>query len=399
MVAVTTVAEPAALPSTRPAAGSTPRRQLPCLPTLWPEMLLPRPRRAALPFPFGAGRSYRYYFARNAIYHGARLLRLAGAEVLVPAYHHGVEVEALEAAGCRPVFARVDGGMNLDLEDLEARIGPRTGALYVIHYAGFPQPMREIRAIARRAGLPVIEDCALALLSSDGAVPLGIHGDLAIFCLYKTLPVPNGGLLVVNGEVSAEPPPTVPPPLASTLSHAGGALLANAALRLGEAGRTLRSSGRRLAQVVRAAPGVRHVSTGTMTFDEGAADLGMSGLSSLLVGRLDHRGIVAARRRNYQLILERLERLAPSIHGPLAPGVCPLFYPLPCEDKDRVRRRLASRGVETVDFWRSGHPACPAERFPEVASLRRRVLELPLHQDLTPEDVSYLCDAVEESLS
>jgi len=206
-------------------------------------------------------------------------------------------------------------------------------------------------------------------------------------------------LLVVNGELAGEPPASVPPPLASTLSHAGGALLANAAFRLGGAGRALRETGRRAARAVRAAAGIRHVSTGTMTFDPAAVDLGMSRLSAAIVEGLDHREIVAARRRNYQLVLARLEGLAPSIHGELAPGVCPLFYPLLCEDKDRVRRRLAARGVETVDFWRYGHPACPSERFPEVAMLRRRVLELPLHQDLSPADVSYLCDAVEASLS
>ncbi|HZZ86514.1 MAG TPA: DegT/DnrJ/EryC1/StrS family aminotransferase [Anaeromyxobacteraceae bacterium] len=393
-----TVAEQVATTPPRTAALPQGRRFLPCLPTLWPEMLLPRRRAAAPPFPFTAGRSHGYYFARNAIYHGARLLGLGGAEVLVPAYHHGVEVEALEAAGCRPEFVRVNARMELDLEDLEARVGPRTRAVYVIHYAGFPQPMREIAAIARRAGLPVIEDCALALFSAEGAVPLGVRGDLSVFCLYKTIPVPNGGLLVVNGEVAAEPPPTQAPPLASTLSHAGGALAANAAYRLGDAGQALRAAGRRAARLVRAA-GVRHVPTGTMSFDEEMVDLGMSRLSARIAEGLDHREIVAARRRNYGLMLARLEGLAPSVHGELAPGVCPLFYPLLCEDKDRVKRRLAARGVETVDFWRSGHPACPLERFPEVAMLRRRVLELPLHQDLSPADVSYLCDAVEESLT
>ncbi|WP_404800643.1 DegT/DnrJ/EryC1/StrS family aminotransferase [Anaeromyxobacter paludicola] len=397
-----TVAEPLAGPAAAPprsAAWRAGRRWLPCLPTLWPEMLVPRRRPEAPPFPFSAGRARPYYFARNAVFHGARLLGLAGAEVLVPAYHHGVEVEALEAAGCQPAFVRVNARMELDLEDLEARVGPRTRALYVIHYAGFPQPMREIREIARRAGLPVVEDCALALYSCDGPVPLGLLGDLGVFCLYKTIPVPNGGLLVVNGELAGEPPPVLPAPLASTASHAGGAMLANAAFRLGDAGQALRQGGRRLARAVRGAARVEHVSTGTMHFDPGAVDLGMSRLSAAIAANLDHREIVAARRRNYRLAQARLETLSPPVHPELPPGVCPLFYPFLCDDKDRLKRRLAARGVETVDFWRTGHPACPAERFPEVAMLRRRVLELPIHQDLSPEDVAYLCDAVEESLA
>jgi hypothetical protein len=76
--------------------------------------------------------------------------------------------------------------------------------------------------------------------------------------------------------------------------------------------------------------------------------------------------------------------------------VCPLFYPLLCEDKRSVAAALLARGIETVDFWREGHPACPRQAFPEVEALRRGVLELPVHQDLTPEDVGHLASAVEE---
>ena len=75
--------------------------------------------------------------------------------MLVPAYHHGVEVGALAAAGAVPRFVRVDGRMRLDLDDAERRIGPRTRALYVIHYAGFAAADgRRARARAARRGLP-----------------------------------------------------------------------------------------------------------------------------------------------------------------------------------------------------------------------------------------------------
>jgi dTDP-4-amino-4,6-dideoxygalactose transaminase len=63
-----------------------------------------------------------------------------------------------------------------------------------------------------------------------------------------------------------------------------------------------------------------------------------------------------------------------------------------------VQERLLASGVETVDFWREGHPLCPDEAFPEVASLRRRVLELPVHQDLRPEDMTYVARRVLEAL-
>jgi hypothetical protein len=384
---------------TWPTAKEPRRRFIPALPTLWPGMLSPIGRAARAPFPLEAPRTTLYYFARNAVYHGARLLGLAGREVLVPAYHHGVEVGALAAAGAIPRFVRVDGRMRLDLEDAERRIGPRTRALYVIHYAGFAQPMDEVNALARRRGLLVVEDCALSLLAAEGVRPLGSTGHLGVFCFYKTLPVPNGGALVVNDPgVAGAPAAPAPAPLASTLSHAAGSLLANVALRFGDAGEALRAGVRRAYALARGASGLSPVSTGTMTFDPARKDLGMSPLSALVARRLDPDEIVAARRRNYFLLLGRLRDRVPPVFGEVPAGACPLFYPLLCEDKAAVAARLLARGVETVDFWREGDARCPTDEFPETASLRRRVLELPVHQDLGPEDMALVARAVQEAL-
>jgi dTDP-4-amino-4,6-dideoxygalactose transaminase len=362
-------------------------------------MLSPAAARKPPPFPFGAPRTTTYYLARNAVFHGAALVGLAGREVLVPAYHHGVEVGALAAAGAVPRFVRVAGRMQLDLEDAERKIGPRTRALYVIHYAGFAQPMDDVLALARRHDLVVIEDCALSLLAAEGTRPLGSRGHLGVFCFYKTLPVPNGGALAVNDPAVVGAPPTPEPaPLLSTLSHAAGGLLANLALRAGEPGEALRAGIRRAYAAARGASGLRPVSTGTSTFDPALADLGMSPLSSFVAARLEAREIVAARRRNYFLLLGRLRDRVPPIFGELPAGACPLFYPLAVDDKAAVAAGLAARRIETVDFWREGHPLCPAGEFPEVALLRRRVLELPVHQDLSPEDVAHVASAVIEVL-
>ena len=375
------------------------RRFIPALPTLWPGMLSPLASEQPPAFPLGAPRVSRFYFARNAVFHAARLLGLEGREVLVPAYHHGVEISALTAAGAAPRFVRVDGRMRLDLEDLEAKLSARTAAIYVIHYAGFPQPIDDVVALARRAGVPVIEDCALSLLSADGVRPLGSTGAAGVFCFYKTLPVPNGGALVLNDPALAfEPPHPEAAPLGSTLSHAAGSLLANAAFRLGETGEALRAGVRGVVRTLRGASGLHPVSTGTRTFDPGAVGLAMSELSTAIARRLDAAAIVAARRRNYFLLLGRLRERVPPFLPELPAGVSPLFYPLLCDDKAAVKARLAARGIEAVDFWRTGHPLCPPEEFPEVAALRRRVLELPVHQDLQPDDMAYVARCVREVL-
>jgi dTDP-4-amino-4,6-dideoxygalactose transaminase len=308
-------------------------------------------------------------------------------------------VGALAAAGAIPRFVRVDARMRLDLDDAERRIGPRTRALYVIHYAGFAQPMQEILALARRRALLVVEDCALSLLAAEGTRPLGSTGDAAIFCFYKALPVPNGGALVVNdAAIAGVPAAPRAAPLVSTLSHLAGSLLANLALRGGASGEAIRASARNAYALARGATGLQPASTGTPEFDPSLVDLGMSPLATAIARRLDPAAIVAARRRNYFHLLGHLRERVPPIFGELPAGASPLFYPLAVEDKGALLARLAARRIEAVDFWREGHPLCPPGEFPEAEGLRRRVLELPVHQDLGPEDMAHLARAVREAL-
>ena len=379
-----------------------PDRTVPCMQTAWPHMLLPRPAAASpLVFPFDQpGLRYRY-FCRNAVWDAVQLLQLEGKRVLVPAYHHGVELETLLAAGVQPVFFRVDSQMRADLDDARAK-GAGAAALYMIHYAGFPQDMRAARQLANELGVPLIEDCALALLSADGEKPLGSFGDVSVFCLYKTLPVPNGGALLARGELASRLgtlPEVMQPPLPSTASHLAGSLLSNLELRTGSVGRAVRQAMREAGRWFVRRAQVNRVSTGTQHFNLGDVDLGMSAASHLVLRNQDFAGIVERRRRNYFLLYAMLRDVVPPVTGELKPGVCPLFYPMPVDDKAGAMARLLARGVETVDFWRLRHPAVPAGLFPEVDRLRERVLELPVHQDLSPADAEHVASCVRELLA
>jgi len=379
----------------------TPKRTVPCMQTVWPHMLFPRPAASVpLAFPFQQpGLRYRY-FARNAVWDAIRLLNLSGKRVLMPAYFHGVELETLLAAGVKPVFFRVDEQMKCDWDDARKK-AQDIACVYVIHYAGFPQDMAAARQLADELSVPVLEDCALALLSRDGEKPLGSFGDVSVFCLYKTLPVPNGGALLVKGELAREVdalPLVQQPPLPSTASHLIGSMLSNLELRTGEAGRRARQAIRDAGRWFVNHANVERVSTGTQHFNVADVNLGMSALSHLVLRNQDFAGIVEKRRRNYFLLYAMLRDVAPPVTGELKPGVCPLFYPVAVDDKASAMARLLSRGVETVDFWRVRHPALPMGLFPEVDRLRARVLELPVHQDLSPADAEHVASCVRELL-
>ncbi len=366
---------------------------VPALPTLWPESMLRWPRHSGF-YPFAATRARYFYFARNAIWFAVKSLGLEGQEVLVPAYHHGVEIEALVDAGAKVSFYRVGAKWDVDPEDVRKRLTDKTKALYLIHYAGFPGPSKAMRALADEHGIPLIEDCALSLLSADGTVPLGSTGHIAIYCLYKTLPVPHGGAAVFNWASDRGWPEVKDPPFTSTVSHLASSVLQNVELRGGAAGRWLRQQIRGLGRRAVEAGNVERVATGTQHFERQNVELGISALTRRIATSQDLAGVVERRRRNYFTLLSALHDIAPPLFAELPAGVCPLFYPMPVENKLEVKAKLSEKGIEAIDFWRYFHPACSVQDFPEVATLRETILEIPCHQDLSTEVMGQVAQAV-----
>jgi dTDP-4-amino-4,6-dideoxygalactose transaminase len=360
-------------------------------PSLRLRMLLPSRRSRRLPFPFNASPAY-FYLARNAIYELARLWRLSGEEILFPAYCSGVELEALLASGAKPRFYPVHTGMHIDANEIAALLSPQTRAVYLIHYLGFPGPVQHVAELCRKRGVLLIEDCALALLSRLGDKPLGTFGDAAVFCLYKTLPVPNGGALVapdLDREKLAE---AASPSLSSTLAYTGSAIWRHLAMEKGGPLWYMLRKARALVRSRAIALGI--VPVGNLQFDRSQAHLAMSRMCLRVTAAQDFDSIVQRRRSNYLRLSERLRDLVPPFHACLPPGVCPLFYPLETFNKLYVAQRLLQRGVDTVDFWSPRPALIPLGAFPEVDCLRKTVLELPCHQNLSPDDVDWLADQV-----
>ena len=140
------------------------------LPALAPAAFAPTlsPRRRLFPLDLlSDGRAPLYYLARNAIYHGLRALGLgAGDRVLMPAYHHGVEVEAVEATGAEVAFYRVDRRLLARPRRRRAARAPPVPA----PSTSPTSPASPSHSTARwrspaRLGLLLVEDCALALFS------------------------------------------------------------------------------------------------------------------------------------------------------------------------------------------------------------------------------------------
>ena len=138
-----------------------------CWPGLTFRALLPKTQPQSLPYPLSAPRKNSFYVARSGIYHLFRALGLSRHEtVLAPDYYSGNEINAIQAAGAHVVHYPIRRDFEADLSAL-ARLAEctRPRVIYVIHYAGWPQPVDEIAALARRYGSILVEDCALSMLS------------------------------------------------------------------------------------------------------------------------------------------------------------------------------------------------------------------------------------------
>lgn len=372
-------------------------RFIPVLPAPSPASL--GRRRGALPFPFSHPRYYDYYFGRNAVWHGMKQIGLPDRRrILVPSYHHGVEIEAILQAGYQVDFYRIDLRLQIDLEDLEKKITPETGMIYLIYYLGFPHPVEEIIRLCKTRGLFLVEDCALSLFSEIDGKPMGSFGDVGIFSFHKTLPLPNGGGLVVNRTEGPLPPRRIGPPLVSTLSHLTGGIMNRFKMSHPTAGAFLHSVSREFASTLLKIGKVHRTSVANMEFDPAKVDWGMSALSKAILRTIDSAEVVSRRRENFDYLLKQLDCRERFLFDALAPGVCPLFFPLLVEEKEHLCRKLMARGIETVDFWGIPHPSVPKGTYGEVEYIRARLLELPIHQGLHRGHLDYLIETLKEML-
>jgi dTDP-4-amino-4,6-dideoxygalactose transaminase len=344
-------------------------------------------------FPFNVAGGTWTFSGRVALYHGLPSLRLpAKSTILVPSYHQGVEIDALLAAGYRLRYYRLDRQLSIDLTDAEQRLDETVSALYVIHYFGFAQPLEPIRQFCEAHGLRLIEDCALSLFSRENDTWLGSVGDLALFSVYKTLPLPHGGFLVTKAPRSASA--LTPAPRVSTLAQALDLLHqgmeASAWWRLEK---WWTRASRRAARMIRwERSGI--VASGGARWDSRLLDYGASPWIVPLMRLMDRDAVVARRRANYEHLASRLRGRVSFPFSELAAGTCPLFFPVMVPDKVECQQALERLGVQSVNLWDASHPTCPPALAAEVAGWRRHCLELPIHQELSADQVDRVAAAL-----
>ena len=126
-----------------------------------------------------------------------------GDEVVVPSFTFVSTALAFVRQGARIVFADSSPDHpNMDLDQVESLVTPRTKAVVVMHYAGVACDMDRVMSLARKHRFLVIEDAAQSIDAFYRGRPLGGIGHLGCFSFHETknIVAGEGGALVVNED-------------------------------------------------------------------------------------------------------------------------------------------------------------------------------------------------------
>ena len=126
----------------------------------------------------------------------------AGDEIICPTKTYWASITSSLQFGASPVFCNIDEHLSIDPDDIERCITPKTKAIMVVHYFGYPADMDRIMAIAKKHNLIVIEDCSHAQGGLYKGKRLGTFGDIAAMSLMSAKSFAAGelGILVTNNK-------------------------------------------------------------------------------------------------------------------------------------------------------------------------------------------------------
>jgi dTDP-4-amino-4,6-dideoxygalactose transaminase len=167
------------------------------------------PRTAEFEETFAAHLGVRHAVAVSSCTAALHLAYLAagvgpGDEVVVPAMTFAATAAAAIYCGARPVFADILGphDLSLDPADVEAKLTERTRAVCVVHFAGYPAPVRELRELCDARGVALIEDAAHAPDADVDGRMLGTWGLASAFSFFsnKVLACGEGGLVATDSD-------------------------------------------------------------------------------------------------------------------------------------------------------------------------------------------------------
>lgn len=181
-----------------------------CLDTGWISSEGPFVNKFETQFAQRVGRRYGVAVANGSVALDAAVAALGlqdGDEVILPTFTIISCAAAIVRAGATPVVVDCDAQTwNMDINQIEGKISPRTKAIMVVHIYGLPVDIKPILELAEKYGLRVIEDAAEMIGQTYRGDACGSFGDISTFSFYpnKHITTGEGGMIVTNSRDLAE---------------------------------------------------------------------------------------------------------------------------------------------------------------------------------------------------
>ena len=279
-----------------------------------------------------------------------------GDEVITVPNSYLASASSIALAGATVRFVDVASDMNMDPKALSRAITSKTRAIIPVHLTGRPARMAEILGIARRHGLRVIEDAAQAAGANYRGKPVGSWGDLGCFSFH---PLKN----------------------LNACGDAGAVVTSNA-------------SWAKKLKILR-----NHGHPHRDDCLEFSLTSRLDGLQAeILRIKLRGLGAVTRRRKRNAALYQSLLAGCPQVDCPQdEPGMESVYHTfvIQCEKRDYLRKHLARKGIGTavhypvpIHLMKVGKKlGFKKGAFPETEHLTKRILSLPIHQDLSERQI------------
>jgi len=140
-----------------------------------------------------------------ALHLALNLANIKGKEVLVPSFTFVTTVHAIAYNGGIPIFVDIEPKtLSIDLDDLENKITRKTKAVVPVYFGGFPLKMEKLKKIARKKSLTIVEDAAHACGTKNKKKIVGSENEFCCFSFHpvKNLAMPKGGAITINTKNS-----------------------------------------------------------------------------------------------------------------------------------------------------------------------------------------------------
>lgn len=298
-----------------------------------------------------------------------------GDEVIMPSFTFVSTVNAFVSHGATPVFVDINPmTLNIDVDRIESEITDKTKAIVAVHYAGHACDLVRLGEICKNHDLYLIEDAAMAFGNQFDDVSLGGYGDFGVisFDITKQISAVQGGLLIVNNPA-----------------------------------------------FTKRAEDIYNIGTNRAAFMKGTkpyyewVDVGskfqMNELSAVVLYEylLETRDLLSKRNKLSFLYFEALRSLADKDffrlinEKKLKDNYHEFYMILESESvRDTLVKCLSDSGIEALFHYIPLHNSSFGKRMGRSGDLKyseeisARLLRLPLHPELTEEDVLYICEKI-----